>query len=138
MARIDPSCALERNEYVSKIYQIRDRWAKFYLCKNFFARVRAMQCCEKINSSLKMHLDGKMCLFEFVGTFECVCLSLLGHLNKLSIVSNLGLLKLHQILRTHQLSQLPSLKLWRCTPMRFIPIMSSVWLGNSCNDKDCS
>lgn len=47
------------------------QWAEWVLRGSFFAKMRAMQRCEKMNADLKKLLNDKIKLYEFVGTFNC-------------------------------------------------------------------
>ena len=61
---------LNGNRWVTEIYAKHKRWAKTYLCGNFFGGMRSTQRCESMNAYQNRFLKVRLRLYEFVQQFD--------------------------------------------------------------------
>ncbi|CAL1382931.1 unnamed protein product [Linum trigynum] len=61
---------LHCNEWVSKMYRIRSRWAHAFLVGKFTCGMKSTHRCEAMHSVLKRFLTSRLKLFEFVEQFH--------------------------------------------------------------------
>lgn len=61
---------LQRVEWLTFMYGIRDKWIPVYFTDTFFAGIRTTQCSESMNSFFRNFVNRKLSLMEFSMRFQ--------------------------------------------------------------------
>ncbi|XP_058723681.1 protein FAR1-RELATED SEQUENCE 5-like [Vicia villosa] len=68
--RVVDDCGLSNNKWVKKTYEMKRIWASAYMRDKFFCGIRTTSISEAVNSFIKMYVQNKSSLVDFLHGFE--------------------------------------------------------------------